>query len=120
MSYVFSTSVDITTSTAGAATVYTGVLNGMISVIKFTPTDTASTADLVVTTEDTSLPVTTIANLSDAAATVLYPRAIANTVASGGVSGGSVNLIPVAHERLKFALTSGGNAKTAEVTVFIQ
>lgn len=120
MSYVFSTSVAITTSTAGAATVYTGPLTGLISSIKYAPTDTASTADIVVTTNTNAMPVVTKANFSKSAATFLFPRSVAHTVAAGAASGISTELIPIVKEKLKCVMASGGNAKTGTLTVFIQ
>ena len=118
MSYVFTASAAITTSTAGAATVYTPAFTGKVSVVKYTPTDTASTADITVTTNTTGQSVWSESNLSKSAATIRYPRSVAHTTA-GAASGIAQELIPVVEESLKIVIAQGGNTKTGAFQVIV-
>lgn len=118
MSYAQLASAAITTSTGGAATVYTPVVNGLISVVKFTPTDTASTADITVTTEGNGLSVWAESNLSKSAASIRYPRNISHTV-TGTASGIAQEPIPVVNERIKVVIAQGGNTKTGSFKAII-
>lgn len=111
MSYPFATTLSITTATSGAYIGYTGVHNRFVHAIRYVSTDTASTADLTVTTEDTGLSVLATTNMATDVDVTWYPRAVANTTA-GAASGIAQEWIPVAGERLKFVMAQGGNAKT--------
>lgn len=109
--------IAITTSTGGAATVYSSVVRGVVSAIKYTKatgTPLASTADITVTLEDSGQAVMTFTNIN--ATSVKYPRAIA-TLASGAAS--TLTEVPVyaVNERVKVVVAQGGNTKTGTITV---
>jgi hypothetical protein len=116
MSYPFATTIAITTSTAGASTDYTSVQNRFIHAIRYVSTDTASTADLTVTTEDTGFSILATTNMATDVDVTWYPRAVANTV-TGGASGIAQELIPVSGERVKIVMAQGGNEKSGTAYV---
>lgn len=116
MSFAEKHTVAITTATGGGATGYTPVVNGRISVIAYTKTDFATTADITVTTEDSGQAVWSETN-STASKTV-YP------VTAGDLTNGTASTItevPIyaVGERIKIAVAQGGNTKSGSFLVVV-
>lgn len=117
MSYPQIQSVGITTTTGGAATVYTDVIRGRVAAVKYTKAGSsplASTADITVTLEDSGQAVVTLTNIN--ATTTVYPVAAA-TVQSGAASTLTEAHIYAVGERLKCVVAQGGNTKVGTITV---
>lgn len=120
MAFPESHTVDVTTSTGGAATAYTPVVRGRIAAIKYTKDGTsplASTADFTITTEDTGQNLWVDTNIN--ATEVVYPVIAANLGGTGGAS--SLTEVPVyaAGERVKIVVAQGGNTKVGEFKVVV-
>jgi len=117
MSFTRAYDVAITTTTGGDATVYSEVVRGQIYALKYTKDGTAplaSTADIVVTTEDTGQAVQTFTNIN--ATTVRYPVAVPNLQAG---TASTITEVPfyAAGERIKAVVAQGGNTKVGTLTV---
>jgi len=120
MSYVQTSSSTITTSATGAATVYSGVHNGLIQTITVTCVGTTSTADIVCTGETSGAAILTKANLTKSATNTFHPRAQAHAVADGATTSGVVlTKVPLANDRIKVVMAGGGNAQSYTVRYFI-
>lgn len=120
MAYFSNSTATILTSATGIATVYTEVLSGYLAKIVVTATGTTSTADIVVTGEDSATPILTKANITKASSSTFYPRAAAHKVADGATTSGIVLVeIPIAFERIKIVMAGGGNAQGYTVTAYV-
>ena len=120
MSYVQTSSSAITTTTGGAATVYSGVHNGLIQTITVGCTGTTSTADIVVTAETSGAAILTKTNLIKSSTNTFHPRAQAHTVAAGATTSAVVlTKVPLAQDRIKVVMAQGGNAQSYTVRYFV-
>lgn len=115
MSYVQRHTVSVTTDGSGDATAYTPVVNGLLKQIIYAKTDFADGVDFTITTETTAqnLWVDTNVNASEKVAP-REPTADAVGDASLYAAGGLAveDSIPIADERIKIVVSSGGAAKT--------
>jgi len=119
MSYVQTSSSAITTTATGAATVYSSeVHNGLVESIVITAVGTTSTADVVITGEDSAVAIMTKANIIKQASTTFHPRGVPNKVADGATTSGSTK-VPLAFERIKTVMLGGGNAQAYTLKFFI-
>lgn len=108
--------VSVTTATGGGATGFTPVVHGMISLIKYTKDDFASTADFTITTEDSGQNLWTEVNVN--ASQEIYPATEAD-LPSGTESVLTEVPLYAAHERIKFVIAQGGNTKAGAFAVII-
>lgn len=122
--------VVVITAADGSATGYTPVISGEIMQVEYVK-DTASaganayadTVDFAITGEDTGVGIWTEANIT--ASAVRAPRQPTHTqagaaalYAAGGVG---VNApIAIARDRVKIAITNGGNTKTGTFHVLVK
>lgn len=108
--------VSATTDAAGAATVYSESFTGRIECVQYLKTDFDNGSTFAVTTEDTLQTVWSESNVNASAIRALRQAAHLNT--SGAAIAASYVPICVFQERIKFAITSGGNAKTGAFRVW--
>jgi hypothetical protein len=117
----------LTTDAGGAATVTSNrPVNGRVQQIRYVPdgaTPLDTNADLVITGEDSGLPVVTLTNIGLAAAG-WAPRLATHDVAgaaalyaAGGVA--VLEKIAIANERLKVVVAQGGNVKTGTLSIWV-
>lgn len=115
MSYAQRHTISVTTAADGTATAYSPVVTGNISQIVYVKTDFATGVDFTITAESTGETIWTQLNV-DASAVVAPRQATHSTagVAALYAAAGSAVLdkIAIANDRVKFAIASGGNAKT--------
>ena len=107
--------VTLTTAVGGAVTGYTPNITGRVLSIRYVKTDFATGVDFTITGEATGVTIWTQENVN--ASTTCYPRQATHStagVASLYASGGEAvnDHIYLANERIKFAIASGGDAKT--------
>ena len=118
MSYAELHTVTVTTATAGGAgTEYTPRVTGRVVAITLATGETfAAGMDLAITSEDSKQNIWKEDNV--AAAEMMYPVAKAST-ASGVASTLTESPIVVANERIKIAVTNGGDAKVGTFHIII-
>lgn len=114
--------VSVTTAADGSAIVYTPFLTGEVHSIHYVKGDFANGVDLAVTSEKTGENIWTEADVN--ASAVRYPRAPTHTqagVASLYAAGGAPvqSRIGLAADRLKIAVSQGGNAKTGTFHILV-
>lgn len=126
MAFVKRHVVDITTDGSGDGTGYTSEpVTGFVQAIRYVKDGTtpySNGVDVTVTAESSGLAIVTLTDLNATATS--YPRAATSDVAgaaslyaSGGVA---VNdKIPVADERVKIVVASGGATKTGRFHVYV-
>lgn len=117
--------IDVLTAADGTATAYSPKVSGKIhsiSYLKDGATAFPNGVDFAVTAESTGENIWTEADVN--AATVRYPRApthtqagVAALYAAGGV--GVLDKIALANDRVKIAVTQGGNAKKGQFVVLV-
>lgn len=117
--------IDVTTAADGTATAFSPKVSGKVHSIHYLKDGTAAFAngvDFAVTAEATGENVWTEADVN--AAGVRYPRAATHNqagaaalYAAGGV--GVLDKIGLANDRLKIAITAGGNAKNGRFIVLV-
>ena len=122
MAYIRSEAVVLTTTSGGAATGFTPVVNGFIRAFRYSGGFDA-TADITITGDDTGQPILTLTNQADVVAT-LHPRqATHDIVGAASLFAGAgepvESEIPIADERIKIVVAQGGNAKTGTLTFWI-
>ena len=109
------TSVDITTTAGGAATVYLGSnIRGKLLSLRYYPGTIATGGDLTITLETSGTPVLTVTNAGTANLS-WYPRASANQVADAAAITDSAEYIPIVDERIKVVVAQGGATKTGSI-----
>lgn len=113
--------ITATTDAAGAATAYSGVINGVIAGI-FYAGGFATTVDFTITGEDTGQAILAASNV--AAAANYWPEQGAQSVLGAaltiGGSGGVVGVpVVLANERIKFVVAQGGNANVGQFQLAI-
>lgn len=122
MAYVRSEAVALTTTSGGAATGFTPVVNGFVRAIRYSGGFDA-TADITITGEASGQPVITMTNQADAVAT-LHPRQATHDIVGAAslyaAAGEPVESdIPIAGERIKVVVAQGGNVTTGTLTFWI-
>lgn len=114
--------VDITTNSSGAGEGYTPVANGAVLQIQYDKTDFDNGSTMTVTGERTGLAIWSETGVN--ADALRAPRQPLHTQAGAAMlhaSGGTAlpGLIHVADERIKIAVTSGGNVKSGRYWVTV-
>lgn len=114
--------VSITTDSSGDGTGYTGIVTGLIHAVRYVKTDYTDGVDVTVTTDVSGQAVLTWTNVN--ASDSSYPRAATNDVADAAslyAAGGEPveTLIPVAAERVKIVVASGGSVKSGTFHVYV-
>lgn len=115
--------VTIVTASDGSATVgYTDIADGFVHAITYVKTDYADGVDVTITAEASGLPIVTLTDMN--AATTVYPRAATVTAAGAAALYAAAGVavldrIPVAGERVKISVASGGNSHTGVFHVYV-
>lgn len=112
--------VPVTTNSSGAATVYSGPINGRVLNVIYEKTDFADTVDFTITLETTGQNVWTEENVT--AAKTVAPRqathSTAGVAALYAATGTAVNdHVYAARERVKIVVANGGATKTGTFKV---
>lgn len=115
--------VTVTTAADGSATAYTGYVSGLVRAVRYVKTDFDNGSTITITADASGQAILTWT--SQNASDTSYPYAAQNSVADAAAlyaSGGTaVNVpIPVANERIKIVVASGGNAKTGTFHVYVE
>lgn len=114
--------VTIVTASDGTGTGYTDLCDGFVQAIRYVKTDYTDGVDVTVTCEQSAQAIVTLTD-ANASATV-YPRGatatVANAAALYAAAGVAVlDKIPVANERVKIVIASGGDTKTGVFHVYV-
>lgn len=117
MNYAERHSVTLTTNGSGAATEYTTVLSGRVHMISYVKTDFADGVDFTITLEATGESLWTDTNVN--ASEKVYPLVAGNLGATGAASVLTEVPIIAANDRVKIAVTSGGDTKTGTFIITI-
>ncbi len=120
--YVERHRVSLTTAVGGGVTGYTPVVTGRILQIVYTKTDFADGVDFAVTGETSGVNIWTEDNVN--ATATRAPRQATHTtagVAALYAAAGQAVLdhVGIAQERVKIAVTNGGDAKTGVFDVYV-
>ena len=120
--YIQRIAVPAVTDAGGNATVYSESITGVILGIVYVKTDFTDGVDVVVTAETTAQPIVTMTDVN--ASAVFYPRSATHDVTGApavfAVGGAAVREpVPVANERVKFVVSSGGNTKSGTFYVLV-
>lgn len=115
MSFIQRFAVPVTTDASGDATVYSGVVTGLLCQIRYVKTDFANDSTFTITSEATGETLWTEASVN--ASATRAPRqpthstaGVASLYAGGGAA---VNdRIGLAADRIKIVIASGGDTKT--------
>lgn len=112
--------VPVTTDSSGAATVYSGPINGRVLNVIYEKTDFADTVDFTITLETTGQTVWTEENVT--ASKTVAPRqathSTAGVAALYAATGTAVNdHVYAARERVKIVVANGGATKTGTFKV---
>lgn len=123
MSYAERHVVAVTTLADGSATVYSPVITGEISTIRYVKTDFDNGVDFNITLEATGETLWAEDNVN--ASTQRAPRQATHStagVASLYAAGGQAVNAPIvcANDRVKIAITNGGNVKTGEFHIVVK
>ncbi len=115
MSFIQRLPVVVTTNAAGAAEVFSPVITGRLSQIRYVKTDFADGSTITITSEATGETLWTESNVN--ASTTRAPRQPTHTTAGAAslyASGGAAvnDMIALALDRIKIVITSGGDTKT--------
>lgn len=114
--------VPVTTASDGSTTAYTPYLSGKVISIRYLKTDFADTVDFAITADVTGEGLWTEENVT--ASATRHPRAATHSAAGAAAlyaSGGTGVLAPVAlgRDRVKIAITNGGDTKTGAFHVTV-
>lgn len=114
--------VTVTTDGDGNGTGYTGVAMGFVQAIRYVKTDYTDGVDFDVTCESSGMIVWDQDNVN--ATVTVHPRAAtADILGVASLYAGSgepvETLIPVAGERVKIQISSGGSAHTGTFHVYV-
>lgn len=122
MAYAQAHVVAVTTTSGGAATVFTPVVNGKVISVEYVKTDFANGVDFTITTEDTTQDIWVESDVN-AAKTVAPRQATHDTVGAASLyaaAGVAVeDYIYAVEERIKIVIASGGSVKTGSFTVIV-
>lgn len=112
--------VPVTTSGAGAATVYTPRFTGYVHSIAYLKTDFDDGGTIAVTAERTGHAIWAEAALN--ASAFRLPRVPVHSAAAGAAIAGIADMALIIDDRVKLIVAAGGNAKTGafEVTVITE
>ncbi len=114
--FVKRVTVNATTSSGGAATVYSGRITGKILGIVYQKTDFAAGVDFTITTEAGGENVWVDTNV-DASETV-YPRRLVQDTAGADIAD-TYEPVYIGNDRVKFVIANGGDTKTGTFYVLV-
>ena len=117
MSFVHQESATLTTNSSGESTGFVGPLNGLVHAIEYHWTDFSTGGSVVVKGEESSRPILTV-NLTSTTQAIWFPRSVTHKIADGSTFGTEAQ-VPISGERVKFVVSSGGNAKTGSFRVLM-
>lgn len=122
MGYVQRHRVTVTTDASGDATSYTPAIQyGQVATIVYTKTDFDNGSTITVTGETTATAIWAESNVN--ASAIRSPRQASHSTA--GVAAtydgtrAALVLIPIANERIKIVVASGGNTKTGTFDIVL-
>jgi hypothetical protein len=119
MSFPQSETIVVTTDAGGDATAYTPVIRGTIESVQYVKDDFATGVDFDVTLETTGIVVWDEDDVD--ASTFVAPRAATHSIVGAAATYDGtrpvLDKIPVAHERVKIVVASGGDTKTGTFRV---
>ena len=122
MSYAERHEVAVTTAADGTATVFTPVVTGKVSQIRYVKTDFTNGVDFTITSEATGETIWTQTNV-DASVTVAPRQPVHDTAGAASLYAGAgepvEDYISLANDRVKIVIAAGGNAKTGTFHVVI-
>lgn len=122
MAYAQAHTVALTTTSGGAATGYTPVVNGKILSVEYVKTDFANGVDFTITTETTTQNVWVDTDIN-ASETIAPRQPIHDSVGDASLyaaSGLAVeDYIWAVEERVKIVVASGGSVKTGSFIVIV-
>ena len=123
MSYAERHTVALTTIADGSVTAHSPVVTGRVVACIYTKTDFADTVDFAITSEDSLQTIWTQDNRT-ASETVAPRQATHSNVGVASLYDTTDNepvedYIVVANERIKVAITNGGDTKTGSITFII-
>ncbi len=108
----------LTVDSSGDAIVYIGSrIRGNILAIKHTPGTLATGTDLVITGEDSGIPILTAANVGTSVVWY-HPRAFASQNTDGDAAADAFAEIHVLNERIKVVVDEGGASKEGSMTIY--
>ena len=118
-----SAKVDIVTDASGDATVYlshgnNSPPNGFLVLLKYTPGNIETGADLTITGDASEIPILTITN-AGTSNVFYYPRALLNGVADRAAATNPSEFIPIKGERIKVVVANGGDSKTGSIEAWL-
>ncbi len=117
--------LDLTVDAAGAATVYTPVVNGRVLQLRYVPhasTPLDTNADVTITGEDTGVAIATLSNIGLSAFTKVPRQATHGVTGTALVYAGSdpVTEPPyIAGERIKVVVAQGGVSKVGTLHLLV-
>ena len=111
--------ITVTTIADGSATAYSDMMNGAIESVEYAKTDYTNGVDFTITTENTAQNVWVDTDVN--ASETVYPRIATNGTDGAALSGAGTlaTQIPVANDRVKIVLGSGGDTKTGTFYITI-
>jgi len=116
---IFKHEVTITTDASGDATVYSGVVRGVVKAITYVPGTIVTGGDLTITAENSGLAIVTITNAGTSTVT-WHPRALASKVADGSDATDAFTELPLFDERIKCVVAQGGATKTGTINFYTE
>ena len=106
----------ITTTSGGAATVYSGLIRGKLVAVHYEPGTILTGGDLTITSETTGLSLLTVTDAGTSDVT-WYPLALACQTDTTAYTDTGVEM-PLYDERIKCVVAQGGDTKTGTITFF--
>jgi hypothetical protein len=123
MSYAQRLVIPVTTAADGSATVYSDVVTGRISAIRYVKTDFADGSTITATAEATGESIWAESSVN--ASATRAPRQATHSIAGAAAlyaAGGAAVLdkIALSNDRVKIVIASGGNVKSGTFHVVIE
>ena len=110
-------SVTITTTSGGAATVYSGLIRGKLLAVEYDYGTLDAGTDLTITADTSGQALLTVTN-AGAANSWWYPRAIPCIADTTAFTDAAVEM-PLYDERIKCVVAQGGDTKTGTINFYI-
>jgi len=123
MSYATREAVSVTTAADGSATVYSGIVTGKLSQIRYVKTDFSNGSTFTITAEATGETLWSESNV-DSSATRAPRQPTHSTLGAAALyaAAGSAVLdkIALANDRVKIVIASGGATKTGVFHIVVE
>ena len=119
MSFVKKVSVTLTTAAGGAITGYSEIVTGKIAQIIYVKSTYANGVDFAITNETTGESIWTEADVN--ASKIVKPRVSWSTAVGvdGATQAGNTHFV-VANDRIRFAITAGGDGTVGTFWVYLE